>query len=777
MAERLDLKSSFSEQQAADLVHQLYGFKVIAKVLPGEMDQNFYLMDEAYQGYVLKIANAATSKSILSFQNQAIFHLRHHLGNECFPKLIPNIEGQLISHIEQNSTQHLVRVLTFLSGTFLADNWNHSDELLESFGRFLGRMSQALETFGHPAAHRYLDWDMKHASYVIRKNLEKVSSDHRKIIETFLLRFETEVLPILPELRTSVIHNDANDHNVLADESNKVSGIIDFGDMVYSYTIFELAIGCAYAILNKEKPLDTLFQMVQGYHEVFPLEQNELDVLFHLICIRLCTSAVIAAHGLQQRPDDEYLQISQKPVWKALRQLLEVDPLDATYRIKQACGFQNSSGLSKEDVLSLRSHHLNPSLSIAYKKPLKIVRGKGQYLYDESGRPYLDMVNNVCHVGHCHPKVVQAGQRQMAMLNTNTRYLHDNIVAFAQRLCDTLPDSLSVCTFVCTGSEANDLALRMAKTYTGGTDFIVVDGAYHGNLSSIIDLSPYKFNSKGGMGKPDHVHITPMPDPYRGLYRGDDSEAGAKYALHVKETIDQLKRQNRKLAAYCCESIQGVGGQVVMPDGYLKETYRLVRDSGGVCIADEVQVGMGRVGTHFWAFETQDVIPDIVTIGKPLGNGHPVAAVVTTPEIASAFNNGMEYFNTFGGNPVSCAIGLAVLDVIESEGLQQNALDIGNYLMSGLEKLKEKHELIGDVRGMGLFIGIELVLDRETLEPAPEEATFISEWMKDEGILITTEGPWHNVLKIKPPMVFDRANADTFIEALDRVLYQIQGRP
>src|SRR5215831_17855080 len=335
-----------------------------------------------------------------------------------------------------------------------------------------------------------------------------------------------------------------------------------------------------------------------------------------------------------------------------------------------------------------------------------------QYLYDENGRAYLDAVNNVSHVGHCHPRVVRAGREQMAVLNTNTRYLHDNLVRYAQRLCAKLPEPLSVCYFVCSGSEANELALRLARTHTRRRDMIVVDVAYHGNTTSLIEISPYKNEGPGGTGAPPYVHKVPMPDVYRGRYKKDDPQAGEKYARYVEETIQTVKDDGGEAAAFICESLLGCGGQIVLPPNYLQEAYRHIRKAGGVCIADEVQVGFGRVGTHFWGFETQEVVPDIVTMGKPIGNGHPLAVVVTTPEIAASFNNGMEYFNTFGGNPVSCAIGLAVLDVIAEEGLQENALRVGAHLMEGLSGLMEKHTLIGDVRGPGLFVGIELVLDR-----------------------------------------------------------------
>jgi 4-aminobutyrate aminotransferase-like enzyme len=429
-----------------------------------------------------------------------------------------------------------------------------------------------------------------------------------------------------------------------------------------------------------------------------------------------------------------------------------------------------AESLSAEEILQAREEHLGKSLSISYRQPLKIVRGSKQYLYDENGRAYLDAVNNVPHVGHCHPRVVKAAQQQMAVLNTNTRYLHDNLVRYAERLCATLPEPLRVCFFVCSGSEANELALRLAWTHTRQKNVIVLDGAYHGNTSSLIEISPYKFDGPGGAGAAAHVHKVIMPDLYRGPYRSDDPQAGGKYAGRVQQAIEQVEQSNKKVAAFICESALSCGGQIIFPDNYLKEAYRYVREAGGVCIADEVQVGLGRVGSHFWAFEMQKVVPDIVTIGKPIGNGHPLAAVITTPEIAASFNNGMEYFNTYGGNPVSCAVGLAVLDVIEDERLQENALKVGARLRAGLERLMKKHPLIGDVRGAGLFIGIELVLDQKSLAPAAAQAAYIAERMKERGILMSTDGPLHNVLKIKPPLVFSEANADFLVDTLDQIL-------
>ncbi len=425
---------------------------------------------------------------------------------------------------------------------------------------------------------------------------------------------------------------------------------------------------------------------------------------------------------------------------------------------------------SAEEIMELRKKHVGKSLSLTYKKPLKIVRGAMQYLYDDTGRRYLDAINNVPNVGHCHPEVVRAAAQQMAVLKTNTRYLHDNLVRYAQRLSAKMPEPLRVCYIVNSGSEANDLALRLARNYTGQKDVVVVDNAYHGHLTSLIEISPYKFNGPGGSGKPPHTHVVPMPDLYRGAFLYGDPKAGKKYAEHIRLAIEQVQKKGRKIAAFICESLPGVGGHIVLPDGYLKYAYQHVRSAGGVCIADEVQVGFARLGTHFWGFETQGVIPDIVTLGKPIGDGHPLAAVVTTPEIADAFATGMEYFNTYGGNPVSCAVGLAVLDVIEKEKLQENALKIGSYLKSRLKELQTKYPLIGDVRGLGLFLGVELVKDRKTRAPAPEHTAYIVERMKEEGILINLEGPRRNVLKIKPPLVFTKDDADKLVNSLDRIL-------
>jgi 4-aminobutyrate aminotransferase-like enzyme len=377
---------------------------------------------------------------------------------------------------------------------------------------------------------------------------------------------------------------------------------------------------------------------------------------------------------------------------------------------------------------------------VAYEQPLHIVRGSMQYLFDDEGRRYLDAYNNVAHVGHCHPEVVAAGQRQMEVLNTNTRYLSELILEYAEKLTATLPESLCVCFFVNSGSEANELAIRLARAHTKARELIVLDHAYHGNTTTLIDISPYKHDGRGGEGAPPWVHKAPLGD--------------------AQQVLDIIHELRAPLCGFIAESMPSVAGQIVLPDGYLNKVYETVRGAGGVCIADEVQTGFGRIGTHFYAFEKYGVVPDIVVLGKPIGNGHPIGAVITTREIAESFDNGMEFFSTFGGNNVSCAIGLKVLEVVQDENLQAHALKVGARLLSSLHALNPRHAVIRQIRGAGFFLGVEL----------DHEASAIVGQMRERGILLGTEGPLHNVIKIRPPMPFSIEDADQLVETLDEVL-------
>jgi len=425
------------------------------------------------------------------------------------------------------------------------------------------------------------------------------------------------------------------------------------------------------------------------------------------------------------------------------------------------------AGPSADEVLRLRKQFLNPGIFLYYKNPIMLVEGRMQYVWDENGKRYLDALGGIVtiSVGHCHPHVVDVARRQNETLqHSTTIYLHPNIAQYAQALAAKMPGDLKVCYFVNSGSEANDLALLMARAYTGNYDVIALRNAYHGGNAVTMGLTAHrtwKFNVPHSFG----VHHAITPDPYRGLWGRDDVDAGKKYAVDVKNLLDFAT--SGQVAGFIAESIQGVGGCVVFPDGYLKHVYEHVRAAGGLCIADEVQTGFGRTGTHYWGFETQRVVPDIVTMAKGIGNGCPLGAVVTTPKIAATLAQ-RTHFNTFGGNPVACAQGRAVLEIIEREKLQENSLTIGNRLLAGLNQLKEKHKLIGDVRGKGLMLGIELVKDRQSKEPAKEASAQILETCKELGLLLGKGGLWGQTLRFSPPMCVNEQDADFLLEVLDR---------
>jgi alanine-glyoxylate transaminase/(R)-3-amino-2-methylpropionate-pyruvate transaminase len=424
------------------------------------------------------------------------------------------------------------------------------------------------------------------------------------------------------------------------------------------------------------------------------------------------------------------------------------------------------TGPSAEAVLAQRKQFVNPGIFLYYKEPLMIVEGKMQYVWDESGKRYLDGLGGIVtiSVGHCHPHVVEATRRQNETLqHSTTIYLHPNLGEYADKLASKMPGELKICYFVNSGSEANDLALLMARAYTGNYDVIALRNSYHGGNASGMGMtahSTWKFNVPHSFG----VHHAAVPDPYRGPHGRNDPDAGKKYAADVKQLIDFATPG--QVAGFIAESIQGVGGVIVFPDGYLKHVYEHVRGAGGVCIADEVQAGFGRTGTHFWGFENQGVIPDIVTMAKGIGNGCPLAAVVTTPKIAAALAKRI-HFNTFGGNPVVCAIGKAVLEVIERENLQQNSLKLGAYVLAGLEKLKARHTIIGDVRGKGLMLGIELVKDRATKEPAKAECAQVIELCREMGLLLGKGGLHGNTIRFAPPMCITQADADFMLEVFE----------
>jgi len=788
-----------------NLLIEAYGIHAKIKELPGYEDLN-YILD--YKGIksILKITvNSEAQLSVIP-QVRVLDALHKTEGLKRFvPEVLPALSGEKALNWDYDGTKLIVRVLSFLEGSFMGEK-SPPISFFSSLGTLIGNLDNVLSGLDEPLFRQLdLEWDL--ANFLNNEGLCHYIKDpyNKTLVEYFFLQNREVVAPVYKNLRKSLIHNDINDWNVLA-ANNKFTGLIDFGDMVFTATINELAIALAYAMMRQDDPLTVAFELVKGYHSQLALKEEELDLLYYLSASRLCTTIVMAAKNASNDPGNEYFQISAQPAWDVLHKWIRINPINARNTFYKACGLTiPDQTKSKNKLLLERNKYLPSSLSLSYNEPLGMTRSALQYMYDDEGNTYLDCVNNIPHVGHSHPRVVKAGQQQMGRLNTNTRYVYNSLNEYAKRLLSKFPDRLSKVLFVNSGSAAADLAIRLARNHTGKDNFIVLDHAYHGNVSTAIALSPYKFNHKGGSGKPHNTHIAPIPDTYRGKYRtpnvrtiprgrpespsgrpeipsgrpeiprGRPVNIGKKYADELRNMISDDEVIQNNLAGFIAESIPGCGGQIVLPENYLGEVYDTIHSYGGVCIADEVQNGFGRMGKTFWGFELYNVVPDIVILGKPMGNGHPIGAVVFTDEISASFENGLEFFSSFGGNPVSCEIGLAVLDAIEDGALQENARKVGEFIMAELIKLQKRENsklnpVIGDVRGQGLFIGIELVKDIRTREPNPDAAFYLVNDMKKQGILLSTDGPDENVIKIKPPLCFTMDNAKELLKKIRLVL-------
>ncbi len=769
-------------QRAKEIAQQLFGIKGEPSSLTSERDQNFRLQCDAGDTYVLKIANSAESSSVLEFQAMALQHIARQDPVLPVPRMRLSLDGEPVCTIEHEGRKHHVRMLTFLDGRPL-NNLASNIGLRKNMGALLAQLGIALRGFFHPAAGHELMWDLKQASRL--RELTKYISDsvNRGLASRHLDEFQEKILPALNRLRAQVIHNDLNPDNILVDtnDETQIAGIIDFGDMVHSALINDIAVAAAYQLAVENAPFDSVCELVSAYHAVSPLFEEELVLLPKLIRTRALMTVTISAWRSRNHPDNQdYITAHDAFAWKNLHWFAQQNINQLSDRLLRVCGvgkiFKFSQSVAeqktvaKTELINKRKRFLGASLSLTYDDPIHLVRGDGVWMYDAQGNVFLDAYNNVPHVGHCHPHVTKAIAEQSALLNTNTRYLHTTIVELAQRLSETLPGKLSVCMFVCTGSEANDMALRIARAVTGRRGAIVTEFSYHGNTIatrqlSTEDVPPAELE--------DWVATVPTPDTYAGQYRDDLKNTGQLYAAHVSTAIQTLNDNGQSPAACMFDSIHSSDGIFLGPNDYLPLVYKCVREQGALCIADEVQAGFGRVGSHMWGFERRGVVPDIVTLGKPMGNGHPIGAVITTPDIAAAFSRKQSYFNTYGGNPVACGAALAVLDVIESEQLQNNALQVGDYLKQRLLVLKDRYSFVGDIRGSGLFFGVEIVDDPDKRTPNALLATTIHNALRQQKILVGLTGYKQNVLKIRPPMVFSETNADTFVDTLESVLNQI----
>jgi 4-aminobutyrate aminotransferase-like enzyme len=598
----------------------------------------------------------------------------------------------------------------------------------------------------------------------IRPLLTHVSDRQRRAqVERIMDRFEARVAPVLPRLRAQVIHGDMSLDNVLFDDDLLVSGIVDFGDMTHAPLICDLAVEVADVLHGRDDAIEAAGAIIGGYVSVTPLEDEEAGLLADLVAARLATEVTITAWRRGLYPDNTAYAASGEPGARAFLDAIEAVGIDAVgRRFREACRPLPYHRSATGDLLERRRRAL-PRSPLFYSQPVHLVRGEGVWLFDPDDRRYLDCYNNVAVVGHSHPRVVDAVTQQQRLLATHSRYLHEAIVELAERLKATLPPELDAVVVVNSGSEANDLAWRIARAATGRAGAVVTACAYHGLTEATHALSPEEW-AKGE--QPAHVATIPAPDGYRGPYRREDEAWAQRYAAHIDDAARALG--DRGFAALYLDPALTADGILSPPPEYLREAARRARRLGALMVADEVQAGHGRSGTHRWSFQASGITPDIVVMGKPMGGGFPVAALVVRSHLLAAVPEEVELFSTFGGNPVACAAALAVLAVIEDEGLLANAAKVGSYLRQGLLALAERHSLIGDVRGEGLLLGVELV--DEAGGPAAGNARNVTEAMRERGVLLSATGPAGNVLKIRPPLVFQREHADLLLQALDEVL-------
>lgn len=1002
------MSTSLSHWAAA--LADAWGLDAALEPLAGEYDLNLRAIAHDGRRFVLKVMRAGCDTSFVDLLTAAHAHISSRDASVPVPAVIPTRDGQpWCVRTDAEGNTRILWLLSSLDGVEYRYFRPHSLALVAQLGGHVARLDLALRDFSHAGLQRDFKWDLRSADWIGSHLGDINDSARRRIVATILARYQA-LKPALLAEPVAAIHDDINDCNILVARNEtggaKVTGIIDFGDLVLGPAVAEIAITAAYLVLDHPHAERALAAFVAAYHRVSPLTGRQLDFIWPLLLMRLAVSVTNSAQMRRERPGDPYVVISEAPAWRFLEGARGIAESVVSARLRAACGFPASDAAGRvvawlgrergrfapvlgrdlgslpvgslaiasstvprdpldmtddeartlggaagvggewvggyaepravytapafrkgthaiadrrsvhiavdvflpagtpvhapyagvvdvvafrdaaldyggmvvlrhqtpegdpfwtlyghlsratanalragqpigqgerfgelgvpgenggwdphlhlqlalltdgmagdwpgvadpDDVqfwraicpnpaallnladarvahrpidmpslLAERRAHFATNLKLSYRDPCLFVRGWKHYLFDQWGRTYLDAYNNVPHVGHSHPRLRDVACDQLARLNSNTRYLHPAQLAFAEALLAKAPPHLTHVFFVNSGSEGNELALRLARAHTGGRDMVTPDHGYHGNTTGAYDLSAYKFNKPNGGGRPEWVQLVPVADTYRGEHRGSD--AGARYAASVDDAIARVRARGGTLAGFIAETFPSVAGQVIPPAGYLQGVYARIRAAGGVCIADEVQTGLGRLGEHYWAFAQQDVLPDIVVLGKPLGNGHPLGAVLTTTDIARSFDNGIEFFSTFGGSTLSCRVGTEVLRIVDEEGLQESARVVGGHLLAELRALQSRSPLIGDVRGMGLFVGVDLVLDRESRAPATRAASYVVNRLREERILIGTEGPADNVLKIRPPLTVGRDDVAWMVGTLDEILGEWQ---
>jgi 4-aminobutyrate aminotransferase-like enzyme/Ser/Thr protein kinase RdoA (MazF antagonist) len=757
---------AFGASQAADLAERLFGLRGSASPVGSERDQGFVIRGPDGPAGVLKISNASEDPAVVDMETAAALHVL--TVDPALPVAAPlrvlgadpnSGRDAFVTRVEgPGGRSHLVRACTHMPGTASIDPPRIGPEAAFEYGAVVARLGRAMRSFFHPSASRVLMWDVHHAA-TMRPLLDTIADeDDRALLGRGLDRFEATVLPRWWSLRSQVIHGDVTVDNALVDERGRITGIVDFGDMSHTALVCDLSSSIESLLVHRsfEDVVPIAMRVVDGYRSVTPLEPEELDVLPDLVAVRAVTDAVLFGWRAALHPDNAYIQD-----WAEVLPLLRYleDEGNARFRDRLLTGGRRSDGAA---LLERRAHVFGPALSpLTYDRPLHLVRGEGVWLIDANGVRFLDCYNNVPVVGHAHPRVTDAIARQSRLLNTNMRYLTDAPVELAERLVATMPEGsgLDTVLFVNSGSEANDTAWRLATAWTGGRGALVTRFAYHGVTEAIAAISPEEWLATG---RPAHVETFDPVDRYR------DPD------LDMPGSLDAAAARLRE---------HGIDPAATFVDGGFTsdgipvpslEDVRALADrthaARALYVADEVQVGHARSGAHLWSFAGQGVAADIVTLGKPMGNGHPVAALITRRELTERFAETTEWFSTFGGNPVACAAALAVLDVIEDEQLVVRAARVGPALRAALHEVQRAHDAIGDVRGIGMLTGVDLVRDPETKEPDPELTDAVANGMRARGVLVGTTGRAGNVLKVRPPLVFGDEHIVLVAEALDATL-------
>lgn len=764
-------------KQLIEQASQFFSVTGEAHVLGGERDQNICMIDNMGQKIVVKLSGPEEEPSTLEFQSAIMRHVARAAPEIDIPRVISANNGSdLVELIDQDGRKHFLRVYTFLSGeTVETLGTDYVDG--HKAGHFVGRLSTAMAGFHHPNAYQDIAWNLMSSVGLRREARHIRDTDRRRMVEIAWDIFMRHGISGLSNLRSQVIHNDLTQANLMADPTRPgdITGAIDFGDSTYGPMILDPAITAVKLAEGRANPIGFCADVFAGFAAERSILLHEAELAFPAMMGRIALTQTIQAWREVHAPEKaSELAADMGPSLENLERYL-CEGLDrVTKTFADAIGIPAVSckiavPLEKDrdpqKLLARRKKVLSPALHLTYQRPIYAVRADGLWIYDENGKPHLDAYNNVPHVGHAHPKVAEAINRNARLINTNTRYLYDEVIEHAERLTEKTSDQLDVVVFCNSGSEATDIAWRISKAWQGRTGGLVMEDAYHGCTDATADLSPFRW-PKGYV--PSHIGCLENPDTYRGRFGLDDLDAGQKYAEDVDRKVADLEAKGHQLASSVICTAFCTNGMPDLPPGYYANVAERTRAHGGLVIADEVQYGFGRPGSHFWGYEMYDVEPDMVVLGKPVANGMPLGAVILRSDILKHFRDSQHLFATFGGNPVVTGAALAVMDVLEEEQLQENAYITGAQLKAGLQGLAEKYDRIGRVSGSGLFAIVDVVKSRESKEHDPDLASRVQNAMREDGVLVGMEGKYDNFLKIRPPMPFASQHCEMLLDSMDR---------